>query len=123
MDDKEKLTMMKMTARLSFFLELENAKNILVNSYLNEKINQINQINVEVNRIKNYLWRYGLEENEENYNALKNLIRKKERFIFEEIFKLIDTCSSVKSESKLIITEIDTENNQELIDILVKKIL
>ena len=45
-----------------------------MNSYLTEKINQIN---VEVDRIKNYLWRYGLEENEENYNALKNVMQKK----------------------------------------------
>ena len=75
----KKMTMMKMTARWSFFLELENTKNLnsfnhfieKINSYFNEKINQINQINVEVNRIKNCLWRYGLEENGENYNALK----------------------------------------------------
>ena len=59
--------MMKMTARWNFFLELENTKKInsfhyfieKMNSYLNEKINQIN---VKVNRIKNYLWRYSLEE-------------------------------------------------------------
>ena len=91
-------------------------------SYLNEKINQINQIYEEVNWIKNYLWKYGLEENEENYNALKNVIRKKEGFIYEEIFKLIDTCRIIKSESKLIIIEIDTENNRELIDDLTKNI-
>ena len=74
--------MMKMTARWSFFLELEKTKNLnsfnyfikKMNSYLTEKINQIN---VEVDRIKNYLWRYGLEENEENYNALKNVMQKK----------------------------------------------
>ena len=91
-------------------------------SYLNEKINQINQIYEEVNWIKNYLWKYGLGENEENYNALKNVIRKKEGFIYEEIFKLIDTCRIIKSESKLIIIEIDTENNRELIDDLTKNI-
>ena len=85
---------------------------------LNEKIYQIN---VEVNRIKNYLWRNGLEENKENYNMLKNVIRKKERFIYEEIFKLIDTYRIIKSESKLIIIEIDMENNRELLDDLSKK--
>ena len=89
-----------------------------MNSYLNEKIYQIN---VEVNRIKNYLWRNGLEENKENYNMLKNVIRKKERFIYEEIFKLIDTYRIIKSESKLIIIEIDMENNRELLDDLSKK--
>ena len=122
----KKMTMMKMTARWNFFLELENTKKInsflyfieKMNSYLNEKINQIN---VEVNRIKNYLWRYSSEENEENYNALKNVMCKKKRFIYEEIFKLVDTCRIIKSGSKLITIEIDTEHNCELIDDLSKK--
>ena len=74
--------MMKMTARWSFLLELENTKNLNSFNYFIEKMNsylteKINQINVEVDRIKNYLWRYGLEENEENYNALKNVMQKK----------------------------------------------
>ena len=42
-----------------------------MNIYLNEKIYQIN---VDINRINNYLLRNGLEENKENYNALKNVI-------------------------------------------------
>ena len=71
-----------MTARWSFFLELEKTKNLNSFNYFIEKMNsylteKINQINVEVDRIKNYLWRYGLEENEENYNALKNVMQKK----------------------------------------------
>ena len=78
----KKMTMMKMTARWSFFLELEKTKNLNSFNYFIEKMNsylteKINQINVEVDRIKNYLWRYGLEENEENYNALKNVIQEK----------------------------------------------
>ena len=73
---------MKMTARWSFFLELEKTKNLNSFNYFIEKMNsylteKINQINVEVARIKNYPWRYGLEENEENYNALKNVMQKK----------------------------------------------
>ena len=74
--------MMKMTARWSFFLELEKTKNLNSFNYFIEKMNsylteKINQINAEVDRIKNYLWRYGLEENEEIYNALKNVMQKK----------------------------------------------
>ena len=58
-----------MTARWSFFLELEKTKNLNSFNYFIEKMNsylteKINQINVEVDRIKNYLWGYGLEENE-----------------------------------------------------------
>ena len=35
---------------------------------------------------------------------------------------MVDTCRIIKSESKLIIIEIDTENNRELIDDLSKNI-
>ena len=88
---KKKMTMMKLTARWSFFTGLENIKSLnpfnyfieKMNSYLDEKMNQIN---VEVNRIKNYLWRYGLEENEEEYNPLKNVIRKKKNVLFMKKF-------------------------------------
>ena len=37
------------------------------------------------------------------------------------MFKLIGICRIIKSESKLTIIEIDTENNRELIDDLNKK--
>ena len=48
-----------MTARWSFLLELENTKNLNSFNYFIEKMNsylteKINQINVEVARIKNY---------------------------------------------------------------------
>ena len=89
-----------------------------MNSYLNKNINQIN---VEVNRIKNYLLRYGLEENEENFQALKKVIRKKECLIYEEILKLIDSCKIIKSESNSFLIEIDTENNRELLDDISKR--
>ena len=78
MDDNKKDDdmMIKMTARWSYLLELENTKNLNCFNHFKEKMNseKINQINAEVNRIENYLWRYCLEVNEENYNALKNVI-------------------------------------------------
>ena len=77
--------------------------------------------NVEINRIKNYLSRYGIEENEENFNAITKLIQKKERLIYEEIFKLIETCKIIISNSNSMLIEIDAENNWELIDDINKR--
>ena len=33
--------------------------------------------NVKINRIKNYLSRYSIEENEDNFSVIKKVIRKK----------------------------------------------
>ena len=71
---------------------------------------------VENNQIRNYLSRYNLDETEENFNILKKVIQKKEYLIYEEIFKLIETCRKIESKSRSIITEIDAENNGKLLD-------
>ena len=71
---------------------------------------------VENNQIRNYHSRYNLDETEENFNILKKVIQKKEYLIYEEIFKLIETCRTIESKSRSIIIEIDAENNGKLLD-------
>ena len=71
---------------------------------------------VENNQIRNYLSRYNLDGTEENFNILKKVIQKKEYLIYEEIFKLIETCRTIESKSRSIIIEIDAENNGKLLD-------
>ena len=57
---------------------------------------------VENNLIRNYLARYNLDETEENFNILKKFIQKKEYLIYEEIFKLIETCRTIESKSRSV---------------------
>ena len=71
---------------------------------------------VQNNQIRNYASRYNLDETEENFNILKKVIQKKEYLIYEEIFKLIETCRTIESKSRSIIIEIDAENNGKLLD-------
>ena len=71
---------------------------------------------VQNNQIRNYISRYNLDETEENFNILKKVIQKKEYLIYEEIFKLIETCRTIESKSRSIIIEIDAENNGKLLD-------
>ena len=71
---------------------------------------------VEHNRIKNYLSRYDLEDTEENFNILKKVIQKKECLIYQEIFKLMETCRIIELKSNSITIEIDAENNKKLLD-------
>ena len=76
---------------------------------------------VEHNRIKNYLSRYDLEDTEENFNTLKKVIQKKEYLIYQEIFKLMETCRIIELKSNSITIEIDAENNKKLLDDINKK--
>ena len=76
---------------------------------------------VEHNRIKNYLSRYDLEDTEENFNILKKVIQKKEYLIYQEIFKLMETCRIIELKSNSITIEIDAENNKKLLDHINKK--
>ena len=71
---------------------------------------------VENNLIRKYLARYNLDETKENFNILKKFIQKKEYLIYEEIFKLTETCRIIESKSRSIITEIDAKNNSKLLD-------
>ena len=76
---------------------------------------------VEHNRIKNHLSRYDLEDTEENFNILKKVIQKKEYLIYQEIFKLMETCRIIELKSNSITIEIDAENNKKLLDDINKK--
>ena len=76
--------------------------------------------NVNINRIKNYLSRYGIEENEDNFKKLKNVIEKKEYYIYEQIVELIEDCRIVVKNNSGIIIEIDSEENNTLLEDIVQ---
>ena len=48
-------------------------------------------------------------------------MQKKEQLIYQEIFRLIETCRIIESKSNSITIEIDAENNEELLDDINKK--
>ena len=45
--------------------------------------------NVNRNRINNYIYRYSIEDKEENFNKLAEVINKKEYYIFKAILYII----------------------------------
>ena len=47
----------------------------------------------------------------------KSYKKKKKYLIYEDIFKLIETCTIIESKSRSIIIEVDAENNDKLDDI------
>ena len=73
---------------------------------------------VNKNRINNYLYCYSIQNNEENFNKLAEVITKKEYFVYRKILYIIDNCRVVQEDSGSITVEIGLlEHNHLLKDI------
>ena len=46
--------------------------------------------NVDRNHINNYIYRYSIEDKEENFNKLADVISKKEYYVYKAILYIID---------------------------------
>ena len=106
-----------MKEKLSFSLEWESIKNLNTFKFVfRKKMNE----NVKINSINNYFAWYDLKS-EENYKKLEKVIEKKEYFIYQEIFKLIESCKITTTGMKGIIIEIDVEENYHLLEGIANK--
>ena len=73
---------------------------------------------VDRNRINNYLYRYSIKKNQENFSKLAEVITKKEYFVYQMILYIIDKCRVVQEDSGSITVEINlVEHNHLLEDI------
>ena len=61
---------------------------------------------VNKNRINNYLYCYSIQNNEENFNKLAEVITKKEYFVYRKILYIIDKCRVVPEDSGRITVKI-----------------
>ena len=76
---------------------------------------------VNRNRINNYLYRYSIENNEENFSKLAEVITKKECFVYRMILYLINNCREVQEDSGSITVEIDLITHNHLLEDITKK--
>ena len=63
--------------------------------------------NVDRNRINNYIYRYSIEDKQENFNKLADVINKKEHYLYKSILYIINNCEVIEEDSGSIIVEID----------------
>lgn len=77
--------------------------------------------NVTKNRIHDILYRYGIEENAENFNKIAEVIFKKEIEIYKVIFNLIDAFIIINENQYSLNIEICSENHRYLLDDIGKK--
>ena len=70
---------------------------------------------VNGNRINNYLYRYSIENNEENFNKIAEVITKREYFVYQKILYIINNCRVVEEDSGSITVEIDLVEHNHLL--------
>ena len=63
--------------------------------------------NVDRIRINNYIYRYGIEDKEENFNKLADAINKKEYYVYKAILYIINNCKIIEEDSGSITVEIN----------------
>ena len=80
------------------------------------KMNDVNR-----NRINNYLYRYSIKDNEENFNKIAEVITKREYFVYRKILYIINNCRVVEEDSGSITVEIDLVEHNHLLEDITKK--
>ena len=78
---------------------------------------------VNRNRINNYLHRYSIKDNEENFNKTAEVITKREYFIYRKILYIINNCRVVEEDSGSITVEIDLVECNHLLEDITKNYL
>ena len=76
---------------------------------------------VNGNRINNYLYHYSIENNEENFNKIAEVITKREYFVYRKILYIINNCRVVEEDSGSITVEIDLVEHNHLLEDITKK--
>ena len=63
--------------------------------------------NVDRNRINNYIYRYSIQDREESFNKLAEVINKREYYVYKVILYIIDNRRVIKEDSGSITVGID----------------
>ena len=62
---------------------------------------------IDRNHINNYIYPYSIEDKEENFNKLADVIKKREYYAYKAILYIIDNCKVIEEDSCSITVEID----------------
>ena len=76
----------------------------------------MNHVTRTRNRIHSYFYMYGIEETEENFEKLEEVIENKEFRIHHKILYMVDNCGIVEEDSTGITIEIDLLQHHKLLD-------
>ena len=70
---------------------------------------------VDRSRIHNFMYRYRIKDNEENFNKVGEVITQRKFYIYRKILYIIDNCHIVEEDSTGITLEICLNEHRELL--------
>ena len=70
---------------------------------------------VDRSRIHNFMYRYRIKDNEENFNKIGEVITQRKFYIYRKILYIIDNCHIVEEDSTGIAVEICLNEHRELL--------
>ena len=105
--------------KISFYLKLGKYKKFKFMWFCILETIKMNDVNR--NRINNYLYRYSIKNNEENFNKIAEVITKRECFVYWKILYIINNCRVVEEDSGSITVEIDLVEHSYLLEDITKK--
>ena len=79
--------------------------------------------NADRNHINNYIYRYSVEDKEENFNKIADVNNKKEYYVYRTILYMIDNCRIIQEDSRSITVEIDLLEHEHLLQDITGKFL
>ena len=76
---------------------------------------------VNRNKVHNYFYMYGIQETEENFKKLEEMIENREFIIYQKLLYIIDNCWIAEEDWSGITLEIDILEQRKLLDDLANK--
>ena len=76
---------------------------------------------VSRNRVSNILYPYSIENNEEHFQKLAQVINKRDYYIYKQILYMIDNFQIVSEDCSGITVEIDLSEHNTLLEDITKK--
>ena len=78
-------------------------------------------VHVSRNRVSNILYPYSIENNEEHFQKLAQVINKRDYYIYKQILYMIDNFQIISEDSNGITVEIDLSEHNTLLEDITKK--
>ena len=76
---------------------------------------------VNTNKINNFIYMYNIQNTQENFKKLENVIEKKDFTIYKQILYMVDNCRIVEEDSSGITVETDLIEHRKLLEDLTNK--
>ena len=73
------------------------------------------------NKVNNYVYLYNIQDNEENFKKIAEVVNKREYTIYCQILYIMDNCRIIEEDSSSITVEIDLIEHEKLLEDMTKK--